>query len=155
MAERFGCCPGGATVGAVQPTIWRRIAPKAADGSPANPVAPAGHRPQPARGLLLRCACSPGARRAERIASVSSPSPHHADDDDSGDRPVRKLGGEEHVADEERDREHVEDPVREDRAEERRAVAAPLGHVPSEDGDPRELARSRGAKAQPAEISGA
>ncbi|MCZ7588860.1 MAG: hypothetical protein M5U27_08435 [Gaiella sp.] len=71
------------------------------------------------------------------------PEPDQADDDHPGDRPVGKLGGRHDVGDEQRDREEVEEAVREHRPEERGARPLPVRDVPAEDGDTRELAGTR------------
>ena len=92
-----------------------------------------------------------GRRRAPRRehADREQAEPDEADDHDACHRPVRQLGGRHHVGDEERDREEVEQPVREHRPEERRARALAVREVTPEHGDARELARAGGEHGVP------
>jgi hypothetical protein len=106
----------------------------------AEPVLDHGHD-APDRPQLLehRLVVPPGAGDGER----QQPEPDHADDDQTRDRPVRDLRGQEHVKDQADGRDQVEEPVREDRSDERGpdpAHATMETQLPREDGDSRELA---------------
>ena len=78
--------------------------------------------------------------------------PDEADDNDPGDRPVRDLRRREDICDEQRDREEVEQTVREDGAEERRArPGLPVRQVLAQYRDTRELAGAGGQHGVPEE----
>ena len=101
------------------------------------------HRQQPARSsLALRrdAIGAPGRQDRDR----EHPDPDEPDDHDARDRPVGQLRGRHHVGDEERDREEVEEAVREHRSEERRARSLAVREVTAEHGDACELARAGG-----------
>ena len=77
---------------------------------------------------------------------------HQADHDQARDRPVRDLRREQHVDDEQRHGEQVEQAVREDGAEQRRARTRAVRKVPAQHGDARELPgprRQHGVAEQP------
>jgi hypothetical protein len=70
---------------------------------------------------------------------------------EAGNRPMRDVGDQQHVCDQDERREEVEDAVGEDGAEQRRRRALSPLHPPGEDGNPRELAdppRERGVPEQ-------
>ena len=77
---------------------------------------------------------------APRAADREEREPDEAEDDEARDRPVRDLRRQQDVGDEQRDREEVEQAVREDGPEERRARAPAVRQVAAQDGDTRELA---------------
>ena len=62
------------------------------------------------------------------------------------DRPVRDLRGREHVADQDQRGEEIEEPVREDRADERRARAPAVRQPPPQHRDASELADPPGQR---------
>ncbi len=80
-------------------------------------------------------------RLAPSHATVKSANPDGGGDPDRDDRPVGHLRGEQDPDDEDRRRNEVEEPVREDRPDEDRARPwRRIGQVPPKRGDARELA---------------
>ena len=148
-AERLGSGPHGEEL--QRPTDdLEQDRPEGSRGDPQHREPLTCHREQPARRLLpLRALPRSGVRRAESTARVSSPRPTSPTTTTPVTAQCGSFAVEEHVADEERDREQVEQPVGEDGAEQRRAGAAALGQVSPQDGDPCELARPRGEHGVP------
>ena len=102
-----------------------------------------GHREQsPRRSLAVgrRTIGAPGREDGDRQEAQ----PDEPDDHDPGDRPVRQLRRRHHVGDEQRDREEVEEPVREHRPEERRARSLAVRQMAPQHGDAGELAGAGG-----------
>ena len=83
-----------------------------------------------------------GAVRAEHRRGEER-EPDRADDHHAGDRPVRELRCRGDVGDQERDREEVEQPVREHCSEQRRARSGPARKMPPQHRDSRKLAGPR------------
>ena len=117
-----------------------------------HPEPVAGHRHEPAHPSRLvqhGAVTTASAREREREERERDDDRDH----EAGQRPVRDLGRQQHVDDQQHHREEVEDAVREDRPHERRPrIAAPLSRlVASEHRDPRELpdaARQDGVREQ-------
>ena len=106
-----------------QPRHCRRMAPASGTGSfsTASPCRPMirSCRIEPMLSLITGRWC----RLAPSQATVKSAKPTSGRDHDRDDRPVRHLRGQQHPDDEDRRRDEVEEPVREDRPDERRARA--------------------------------
>ena len=94
-----------------QPTVWKKTAAAASNRCAHHRKPLPGHREQPPNGVravvVEVAAVAAGREHRQRQQSDA----HEAEDDQAGDRPVRDPRREQHVEDEQRDGEEVEQTV--------------------------------------------
>ena len=122
-----------------QPTSWNIAAPSAGTGR-RRTASPWRAMIRSARRLPIPSCTRPPPVRGEEEADHQQDEADEPEDDQARHGPVRDLGGHQDPGDEDRDREQVEQAVREDGAEQSRARSPAVREVPAQDGDPRELA---------------
>ncbi len=103
------------------------------------------HREQPLEGLLPLERGPVAAPRADDTEREED-DPEHADAGEARPRPGRDLGGFEDVEDQQQGRDDVEQPVREDGADEGRGRARAVGKAPAQHRDAGELADPAGQR---------